>query len=372
MEQQIRNIDLVYRNAELTLVALGGCLPGVTKQRAVTLESELDIQPPGELIRAFKWASRAWTFQEGLLSERRLIFTETQVVWQCNSITCRDPEFENSDSDPGTMPIPEHPSTYSYKNTTEIYWSLLYSVEEYSRRKLTYDVDALNAFSSVMRYYQDVTRTCDDATRGIMAINGIPYIPTIERSEQAQGYLETSLPYVLGWANKHSCWESPSLRPRRRHVFPSWSWAGWDGEVTFGWQTALPPNVFTATMDTVKVERICTTEDNESSAGDELENDEISGDSSRPYLLSFRAAVTPGKLVNLHFGDNGTFKFTMCDFLAVISLSQGAETPVDFLKKLQRLDIELVVLRSTNSGHSSPFTVCLALSGMEEYFTALE
>ncbi len=34
------------------------------------------------------WSSRAWTYQEGLLSRRRLLFTESQVYFQCMEMHC--------------------------------------------------------------------------------------------------------------------------------------------------------------------------------------------------------------------------------------------------------------------------------------------
>lgn len=37
-----------------------------------------------------KWASRGWTYQEGLLSKRRLNFTDQQVFFHCNGMHCRE------------------------------------------------------------------------------------------------------------------------------------------------------------------------------------------------------------------------------------------------------------------------------------------
>ncbi|KAF1991024.1 HET-domain-containing protein, partial [Aulographum hederae CBS 113979] len=93
--EQIKNMDHIYERAEVTLVALVddpfSGLPGVsTHSRATQPFLKLGrsqiigaMHDPKELIWSSKWWRRAWTFQEALLSKRRLYFTHEQVYFEC-------------------------------------------------------------------------------------------------------------------------------------------------------------------------------------------------------------------------------------------------------------------------------------------------
>jgi len=91
-------------------------------------------------------------------------------------------------------------------------------VEEYSRKDLSLEVDSLNAFQGIIQWYSRLKHP-------VHAIWGIPYADHGERRA-------SHVSWGLGWYHVKSCWES-SGRPKRRYDFPSWSWAGWAGEVQF-------------------------------------------------------------------------------------------------------------------------------------------
>ncbi|KAK2613145.1 hypothetical protein N8I77_000072 [Diaporthe amygdali] len=87
--EQIRAMHLIYGNAVLTLIAAAGKnsdygLPGVgsrerAEQNSLSIGNKLYIRTfphASQTFKASKWATRGWTFQEGLLSKRRLIFTD--------------------------------------------------------------------------------------------------------------------------------------------------------------------------------------------------------------------------------------------------------------------------------------------------------
>ncbi|KAE9378453.1 HET-domain-containing protein, partial [Stipitochalara longipes BDJ] len=93
---QIRHMDLVYRQAQATIIAAAGDnpafgLPGVscarqTRQVHVTMNG-LTVanfaHNPWELVDSSVWNSRAWTFQESLFSPCRIFFTTEQVIFNC-------------------------------------------------------------------------------------------------------------------------------------------------------------------------------------------------------------------------------------------------------------------------------------------------
>ncbi|KAG5927289.1 hypothetical protein E4U42_002381 [Claviceps africana] len=90
----------IYSGASLTLIiaaeddALHG-IAGLSTPREHQLSLRLNnalyttslVRPDLE-VASSKWASRAWTLEEGLLSHRRLIFTPSQVYFQCRALHC--------------------------------------------------------------------------------------------------------------------------------------------------------------------------------------------------------------------------------------------------------------------------------------------
>ena len=42
--------------------------------------------PPVNEVETSKWNTRGWAYQEGLLARRRLVFTESQVYFQCTAM----------------------------------------------------------------------------------------------------------------------------------------------------------------------------------------------------------------------------------------------------------------------------------------------
>ena len=99
-DSQIRQMDLIYSGAQMTIIAAAGQdphhgLPGVGGTLRKKKQPHLKfgdytiistLSHPKPLVERSKWASRGWTYQEGLLSKRRLIFTEQQVFFECNSM----------------------------------------------------------------------------------------------------------------------------------------------------------------------------------------------------------------------------------------------------------------------------------------------
>lgn len=243
-------MDRIYRGADLTIVAAAGDdehfgLPGVgtttrKKQTVVELDSctLLTTGPDPTLeTRRSRWWSRGWTFQESLLSRRRLIFTEHQSWFECSQRSWMEAlELFNS---PDQAPEPWASTTEGPRLTerlplqspfrmqmglTEAFTRLREfskCIREYSMRTLTFDVDSLNAFAGISRYF----RNCNPPVAHIL---GIPFIPP------------TTLPMNREQAAKHMfyflSWFHPTgTLPRRREHFPSWTWAGWAGRVD--WMT---------------------------------------------------------------------------------------------------------------------------------------
>ncbi|KAF2629949.1 HET-domain-containing protein, partial [Macroventuria anomochaeta] len=98
---QIDIMDKIYGGAELTIVAAAGSdndygLPGVSTNRQADQLQESgpvvhlgDIQivridgSPRKSIQSGTWATRAWTYQEAILSQRLLYFTDREIYFEC-------------------------------------------------------------------------------------------------------------------------------------------------------------------------------------------------------------------------------------------------------------------------------------------------
>jgi hypothetical protein len=96
-------MDLIYANAQVTIIAAAGAdpwygLPGVAgtlrkKQPKLAVSDGIissTLPASAWVIKNSKWASRGWTDQEGLLSKRRLFFTDEQGFFECNSMHCAE------------------------------------------------------------------------------------------------------------------------------------------------------------------------------------------------------------------------------------------------------------------------------------------
>lgn len=239
--EQIKQMGAIYENAELTIIAAAGAdethgLPGAGKRPAtpqnIARFGGMSVIPmmkhPHSSIRSSRWASRGWTFQEAVLSRRRLVFTGDHLYFECNSMNRfqsvynleLEDDYEPSTGDDlgsvggaraGLFGKPD-PSAFDPPGVFQQY---LRAIEDYSPRELSYDADSLNAFQGIIQWYSKLKHPFN-------AIWGMPYPVHRRRS--------LCFCFALAWSHTQSCWEN-ARRPRRRPEFPSWTWAGWAGAV---------------------------------------------------------------------------------------------------------------------------------------------
>ena len=202
--------DWVYARATLTLVAASGKdanagLPGV-RLESRAFHQEIETIRPGlrlmvahlaeDYISTSQWDSRAWTYQERMLSRRCLIFSNGRIYFQCRRATyCEDIE----------MPAKRGWSLNSMDMPTRIFDQPAFvqftsAVELYTQREMTNPNDILNAFEGVKLVLEKRIRS------------GIFF-----------GMVENMIDSSI-------IWES-SKRLRHRLNFPTWSWAGWTAEI---------------------------------------------------------------------------------------------------------------------------------------------
>lgn len=249
---QIGQMDLIYASARFTIIAAAGSgphygLPGVQgtmrkpqprlKLDGVTLVSTLPFS--SWPIRNSLWATRGWTYQEGLLSSRRIIFTDNQVYFECSDLSCSeaisypldhiDPLWrECSGSFKGNVPsfFSHHDrkmgSLYYYPRAPgETYWKAMSFISEFSLRKLSFPADSLNAMRGIFERFAT-------ARVPLYFFVGIPVMPPfVVRGNLHRTYSparSASEGFLMGLS-----WYR--YTPGIRKEFPSWSWAGWEGRV---------------------------------------------------------------------------------------------------------------------------------------------
>ncbi|KAJ0103890.1 hypothetical protein J7T55_001262 [Diaporthe amygdali] len=101
-QEQIKRMAQICGNAELTMIAAPGNsqeqgLPGISAPRKSQPHAKIGdytlvstLTTPQVLVHASRWSSRAWTYQEALCSQRRLIFTDEPVFWESEQTSCRE------------------------------------------------------------------------------------------------------------------------------------------------------------------------------------------------------------------------------------------------------------------------------------------
>ena len=227
--QQLQQMGSIYRNAAVTIIAASGSdpgygLPGVgPTPRKCQLQQRIGDrtfiafpQSPPQLITKSVWMSRAWTYQEALLSRRRLFFTDEQIYFECQGL-CREESFVDNKN----RYFSTGERIFSQMELGEQPWQIFRYLADYTERNLTYEQDYLNGFLGVFSYL-------GERRHPIRHLCGVPILPPI-MVNPSNGQLEIiqrqpMIGFLIGLM-----WR---VHPgKRRAGFPSWSWTGWTGTV---------------------------------------------------------------------------------------------------------------------------------------------
>ncbi|KAK7180134.1 hypothetical protein DPSP01_012282 [Paraphaeosphaeria sporulosa] len=239
-ERLFAMMDVIYRNAELTIIAAAGNgpemgLPGVRpgsmmphEKVHVGIHSFSVVPLHHSELRRSKWNTRGWTYQEARLSLRRLLFLPSQLALQCPSsvhLSALHPTL----ADPTTSFTPTHTSYTSLapfrhpisSQGSSFVWTLRTDLYTYYERELTYSSDALNAFQGVVNSYKHHAEL-----KGVLAHFWGLHIFALPHLTAQSAFLAELAWFVVSRSGYFfSAPEQPAYS-REVAKFPSWSWAG--------------------------------------------------------------------------------------------------------------------------------------------------
>jgi hypothetical protein len=178
------------------------------------------------------WFQRGWTYQEGALSQRQLVFTEDEIHWRCRSAVWREEStWEHSADikiyDPIIPDLAfEISHTPDYFNFSSMYE---YTVEAYTLRNLSNQNDGLNAVLGILQAFE--SRFDESFIWGLPLSNMSDALMWQASSTTKETIRRAHHPIKVP---DGSVVEAP---------FPSWSWVGWTSGITYNVEKGEPLTV---------------------------------------------------------------------------------------------------------------------------------
>lgn len=227
---QIQRMGDIYAQSALIIIAIAGESPdyglsGVSSTHRKPSHSveagNLNLVSIPESVQLeywkSKWISRGWTYQDGLLAQRRLLFTDSKVYFQCAEMYCKEslslslqkPQLKDlsrfQDMCDGLSP------RFGIGKRSD---KILVCIEEYAKREFTYPSDALDAFRGFFRAFQSLPHPVHHIC-GVIILD--PMMLKLTK------HLTSGDMFVFGL-----CWGFLGNQPLSyRPHFPSWTWLGW-------------------------------------------------------------------------------------------------------------------------------------------------
>lgn len=237
---QIGVMDLIYGSSAFTIFAAGGTsahdpLPGIRpgtrdpKQQIAKIQGfhlAVPLILPREAVASSVWDTRGWTYQELLLSRRRIFLTPHHVHFECTEdIWSEDVIAERINHPWASHPLKlggaggftflRAPPHWMRPTYIEHYMNM---VGKYTQRKLTMESDIVNA----------VTALVNAMAKGFKLAGGNPG----QAFRFGMPLMDLELALVWQPTANASCVRRV---PGNRNMtpWPSWSWAAWRGAVQY-------------------------------------------------------------------------------------------------------------------------------------------
>ena len=118
--------------------------------------------------------SRVWTLQEGLCSRRLIVFSEKEVYFERGAMRChehtRPVEGKIDDWCEPLLGVGGRSMIPDYSDPVQNFW---HTVQDYSRRNLAYDKDAMNAVRGILHRFRKPPTLINGTERLLRTFSGI-------------------------------------------------------------------------------------------------------------------------------------------------------------------------------------------------------
>ncbi|KAL1641914.1 hypothetical protein SLS58_005750 [Diplodia intermedia] len=170
---QIGLMASIYTAAEAVLVVASGsgmdqAIPGVSVDRQARIQcsalglclTESTSKKPWDLLESSVWATRGWTYQEGILPGRKLYITDREVWFECGETIIREDAYADAEQE-------KYFKTKHYRSPVSLWLGALHRsvnvpdgerpwdsykwhLSRYTGRSLSNDRDIFNAFMGIL------------------------------------------------------------------------------------------------------------------------------------------------------------------------------------------------------------------------------
>jgi hypothetical protein len=228
---QLNKMSAIYASALLTIVAADGDgafgIPGLLNisnpreppQEVFAVQDEKfivhkSVEIDGRYATDVEYHKRGWTYQEYLVSPRKLMFVHREIYW-----ICKQCEWHESD-----VQIVNHAKDRSWRQLDLVpigapkIDSLSRMLTQYNKRILSFDEDALPAISGLL------TVLSREFTGGFLY--GLP-----------ERFFDVALnwqPETESFLRRRTASQASSETSLNASGLPSWSWIAWSGGIKFG------------------------------------------------------------------------------------------------------------------------------------------
>ncbi|KAH7318506.1 hypothetical protein B0I35DRAFT_409391 [Stachybotrys elegans] len=226
--RQNERIGDIFQRANMTLVIAAGDsvddgIPGVSvpREEQLSLKTETgtfttSLLRPDLDIGGSKWAATGLSYQEGVFSRRRLVFTPLQTYFQCNTFHCHEsisiPLQYTGDLNLGRAfpaSVPMQPGSFKTH------------IAQYMYKDYATESDRLEAFKGVLHRYSQLDVPVE-------SILGLPLFHADEIKGQKLASQTDRLAIALGWMPDNGMTSEGYASPfEYQDTCPSWTWLSW-------------------------------------------------------------------------------------------------------------------------------------------------